>query len=322
MATRDLTSRSSQQADQVFRGTLIAAGISVFVVLGAVMVFLAVKAVPALREMGVSFFTESTWFPDGTPPTFGVVALAFGTLLSSFLALLIAAPIAIGAALVAVELAPKSVARWIGYAVDLLAAVPSVVYGLWGMVVLVPLLVPVEKVLNATVGIVPLFANNPQLYGRSLFAASVVLAIMILPIISALSREVFARVPAAQKEAALALGATKWEMIRMAILPFGRSGLIGACMLGLGRAIGETIAVALVLSATFSVNWHIFEPGGNTIAANIATKFGEAGEMGRSALIASGLVLFAITLVVNMLARAIIARTGSTRTGNLRRKLA
>jgi phosphate transport system permease protein len=229
--------------------------------------------------------------------------------MSSALAVTMAVPVAIGSALFLTELAPPRLGRWLGHLVDLLAAVPSVVYGLWGVVVLVPLLVPIQDGLDSTLGFIPLFDSRNDTYGRSIFAASVVLAIMVLPIVAAISREIFRQVPRAHKEAALALGATRWEVIRMAVLPFSRGGLVGAVMLGLGRALGETIAVALVLSAAFTVNVHLFEPGGNTIAANIATKFGESGPGGRSALIASGLVLFAITLAVNAVARLVVYRS-------------
>jgi phosphate transport system permease protein len=207
------------------------------------------------------------------------------------------------------------VGRWIGHLTDLLAAVPSVVYGLWGVAFLVPRLVPAQRWLDSTLGFIPVFHSRNGIYGRSLFAASVVLAIMILPIIAAIAREVFRQAPTTHKEAAMALGATRWETIRYAVLPFSRSGLVGAAMLGLGRALGETIAVALVLAASFDIHWHLVEPGGNTIAANIATKFGEAGLLGREALIASGLVLFAITLAVNVAARFVVARTGRLTAG-------
>lgn len=284
------------------------AAASVFVLLAAIATFLIVQAMPALRAAGFGFFTETSWQPDAGSGKFGIVALAFGTIISSVLALVMALPIALGCALVVVELAPKKMASLVGSVVDVLAAVPSVIYGLWGALVLVPNLVPFEKWLNSWFGWIPLFANDHGIYGRSIFAASVVLAIMILPIIAALAREVYAQVPRSHKEAALALGATRWEMIRLAILPYGKAGIAGAAMLGLGRALGETIAVALVLSATFRINLHVLEPGGNTIAANIATLFGEAGDTGRSALIASGLVLFLITLLVNFLARIIVYR--------------
>lgn len=302
--------------DRIFRSVITGAGVSLFLLLGAIAVFLILKAVPALQSGGFNFFTRSDWFPDASPASFGIVALAFGTVLSSALALIISLPVAIGAALFAVELCPKRFQGVIATLVDLLAAVPSVVYGLWAIVVLVPDLMPFERWLNSWFGWIPLLDNTTGAYGRSVFAAAVILAIMILPIISAIAREVFKQVPRANKEAALALGATRWEMIRLAVLPYGRGGLVGAAMLGVGRALGETIAVALVLAATYNVNWHILEPGGNTIAANIATKFGESGANGRSALIASGLVLFAITLLVSALARLLVRR------GNRRLELA
>jgi phosphate transport system permease protein len=201
------------------------------------------------------------------------------------------------------------VGRWIGYLVDVLAAVPSVVYGLWGLLFLVPRLVPVQRFLGDHLGFVPLFRNPDDVYGKSVFAAAVVLALMILPIVAAVSREVFRQVPLDLREAALALGATRWEVIRTSVLPSSRSGVVGAVILGLGRALGETIAVALVLASTFDIHTRILEPGGNTIAANIATKFGEAGDIGRSALIASGLILFAITLAATVAARGVIRRT-------------
>lgn len=264
----------------------------------------------------MDFLTERQWFPDASPSYFGIASLAFGTVVSSLLALLIAVPVALGSALFIVELAPGKTGKAIGYLVDLLAAVPSVIYGLWGVLFLVPALVPPQRGLDRWLGFLPVFDSRNGAYGRSLFAASVVLAIMVLPIISALAREIFSQAPREHKEAALALGATHWEVIRLAVIPFGRNGIIGATMLGLGRALGETIAVALVLAASFTTNIHILEPGGNTIAANIATKFGESGTAGRNALIASGLVLFAITMVVNMAARTIVYRgTGAQRAG-------
>jgi phosphate transport system permease protein len=296
-------------ADTCFRWLAEGAGLLVFVIIGAIGVFLALRALPSLRAAGLDFLGERAWLPDALPARFGIASVAFGTLLSSFLALVMAVPVAIGSALFLTELAPPRLGRWVGHLVDLLAAVPSVVYGLWGVIFLVPKLVPVQEGLDSTLGFIPLFHSRQGIYGRSIFAASVVLAIMVLPIVAAISREIFRQVPKANKEAALALGATRWEVIRMVVIPYSRGGLVGAVMLGLGRALGETIAVALVLSAAFTVNFHVFEPGGNTIAANIATKFGEAGPQGRSALIASGLVLFAITLGVNALARLVVYRS-------------
>jgi phosphate transport system permease protein len=289
--------------------------VAVVVVLLAMTVFLLGRAWPAVRTAGAAFFTEREWFPDAEPAQFGIAALLWGTLISSILALLVAVPVAIGSALYVTEYARPVVGRWIGYVVDVLAAVPSVVYGLWGLLFLVPRMVPAQRFLADHLGFVPFFRNPDDVYGKSVFAASVVLALMILPIVAAVSREVFRQVPRDLREASLALGATRWEMIRTSVLPSSRSGVIGAVILGLGRALGETIAVALVLASTYDIHLRILEPGGNTIAANIATKFGEAGEVGRSALIASGLVLFAITLAATVAARGVIRRTGAAAAG-------
>ncbi len=289
--------------------------VTVLVVLLVMTAFLVTTAWPAVREAGGSFFMERQWFPDASPPRFGVAALVWGTVVSSVAAVLLAVPVALGSALYVTEYARPAVGRWVGYVVDVLAAVPSVVYGLWGLLFLVPRMVPLQQWMAQHLGFIPFFSNPDDLYGKSIFAASVVLALMVLPIVAAVSREVFRQVPRDLREAALALGATRWEMIRTAVLPSSRSGVVGAVILGLGRALGETIAVALVLAATFDVNVRILRPGGNTIAANIATKFGEAGSLGRSALIASGLILFAITLAVTMTARRVVRGTGRAATG-------
>ena len=305
----------SGRGERWARIVVVGGGVFVLALIVAILIFLLVEARPAFTTAGWSFFTTKVWFPDANPPVFGVLALVFGTVISSLAAVVIAALVAIGAALFITEVAPTRVGRPLGYVIDLLAAVPSVVFGLWGLVYVVPKLIPVGKWLNSVFGWLPLFSNPGQLYGRSIFAASVILAIMVLPIIAAVSREVFRQTPTAHKEAAVALGATRWEMIRMAVFPYSRSGLVGAIILGLGRALGETIAVALVLAPSFVVNIHILQPGNNTIAANIATKFGEAGSLGREALIASGLVLFAITLLVNVGARAFVRAPSFSRGG-------
>ena len=311
--TEPRTTRRSQpgrRADSLFLGLVLASSVFVVGLIVAIGLFLLLKAEPAFRSQGIRFFTNQAWLPDDPKSSFGIAALAFGTVVSSICALVLAVPVAIGSALFLTELAPRGISRWAGYLVDLLAAVPSVVFGLWGVLYLVPRLVPPAHQIDRFLGWIPVFHNRFGLYGRSIFAASVVLAIMVLPIVAAISREMFRQVPMANREAALALGATKWEMIRYSVIPYSRSGLVGAIMLGLGRALGETIAIALVLSATFTINPHILESGGNTIAANIATKFGEAGVDGQHALIASGLVLFAITLAVNVLARGVVYRSG------------
>jgi phosphate transport system permease protein len=297
-----------RRGDRVFSAVSRAAGLLLLGIIVAIAVFLVLRAVPALRDNTTSFLTSFEWDPNNTTPAFGIAALAFGTLLAALLGLLIALPVALGVALFISHYAPRRLASPLGYVIDLLAAVPSVVYGLWGILYLNPKVIDTSEFLAKHVGWVPLF-DNDGLFGRSIFLAAIVLAVMVLPIIASLSREVFLQVPAANQEAALALGATRWEMIRTAVFPFARPGIIGATMLGLGRALGETIAVAVVLSPAFIVSFDNLAPSkGNTIAANIANGFGEANEIGRGALIASGLVLFAITLLVNMAARAIIYR--------------
>jgi len=294
------------RGDTVSRLLTSAAGVFVLVLLAAIAVFLVAKAVPAFQDDKANFWGTKLWDPDGSAH-FGILALVFGTLETSVIALVIAWPVAMAVALFVAEYAPRRIAKLMGYLLDLLAAVPSVVYGLWGLVWLVPRLKGFQGWMGHHVSWIPIFQNRyAGSATRSPFVVGVVLAIMILPIISAIIREIVVQADPAQKEAALALGATKWEMIRVAVLPPSRSGIVGATILGLGRALGETIAVALILASSFIVNWHIFEPGGNTIAGNIAVQFGEAGSLGRSALIASGLVLFAITLVVNFSARLVI----------------
>jgi phosphate transport system permease protein len=310
--------RSGEPQDKVFGRLVIVAGWLLLGILAAIAVFLVMKAVPALQKNMENFLSYKKWTPDGTKtaanglddvahPQFGIAALAFGTVFTALIGLVIAVPVAIGVALFIAFYAPRRIAQLLGYIVDLLAAVPSVVYGLWGLIFLVPHLVPLSKWITRYFSWIPILGTDGG-YGKSIFAASLVLGVMILPIIAAISREVFLQVPQTQREAALALGATRWEMIRISVLPFGKSGVISATVLGFGRALGETIAVALVLSSNFEIVYKIFTPGGNTIAANIANQYGDAGKIGLGALIASGLVLFVITLIVNLAARWIAGR--------------
>jgi len=294
-------------AETIFRGAASTAGTMVLVIIVAIATFLIVKAVPALRDDTESFLSYRQWNADASPPAFGIAALAFGTVLTATLALLMAVPVSLGIALCLSHYAPRRVATSLGFVIDLLAAVPSVVFGLWGRDVFLNPVRDLSAWLHDTLGWLPFFASDGP-YGKSVMLGSIVLAIMVLPIVTSLSREVFMQTPTAHEEAALALGATKWEMIRTAVLPYGRPGIIAAVMLGLGRALGETIALALTLGASFTVSFDLIGLGGNTIAANIANRFGEANATGRGALIASGLVLFAITLVVNVTARVIIYR--------------
>ena len=295
--------------DRLFRSVTTAAGVAVLAVLVVVTAFLLARSWPALRRAGAGFFTDQHWEPDNSP-RFGIVALVWGTLVSSALALTIAVPVAIGSALYITEYARPAAGRAIGYLVESLAAVPSVVYGLWGLWLLVPRMKPLEVWLAHHLGFIPLFHNPTGPFSYALFDISVVLALMVLPIVAAVCREVFRQVPTDLKEGALALGATRWETIRTVVIPFGRSGVVGAVILGLGRALGETIAVALILLSKYNVSLDVLKPGQNTIAANIAVKFGDSGAAGREALIASGVVLFAITLVVTVVARQLVNRRG------------
>ncbi len=300
---------SVRAGDRVFSGLSRGAGIVILVTMAAIAVFLIWRAIPSLQANTANFFTTQVWFPDQKPDAvFGIAALAFGTLMTAAIAMTLAVPVGIGIALFIAHYASRRLAAILGFVTDLLAAVPSIIFGMWGIQFLTPNMAGLGEWLNTYLGFIPLFRNDLGIYSRSILIAGVVLAIMVLPTISALSREIFLQVPRDHIEASLALGATRWEMVRQAIFPFAKPGMISASMLGLGRALGETIAVALILSASYDINWHITEPGGNTFAANIALRWNEAGPIGLSALVASGLVLFVITLVVNMGARIIIAR--------------
>jgi phosphate transport system permease protein len=303
-----ISGASVRRGDRVFGGLSKSAGILVLVIMAAIAAFLIWRSIPSLTSNTGNFFTEPGWSPDADPPVFGIGALLFGTLVSAFIAMLLAVPVGIGIALFIVLYAPRRLGATLAFVTDLLAAVPSIIFGLWGLEVLISGSEGIQRWMDSYFGWTIIFDNTLDLYGKSLFIASLVLSIMILPTVAAISREVILQVPAGHKEAALALGATRWEMVRMAVFPFAKPGMISAAMLGLGRALGETIAVALILSAAFTVNVHITEPGGNTFAANIALKWNEAGTNGLSALIASGLVLFVLTLTVNIIARWIIAR--------------
>ncbi|NGN66270.1 phosphate ABC transporter permease subunit PstC [Streptomyces sp. A7024] len=293
--------------DKVFSGLSRGAGILLLVIMAAIAVFLTVRAINAISENEGNFFTTFEWNANATPPSFGIAVLVFGTIVSSVIAMVIAVPVAVGIALFITHYAPRKLSGPIAYVIDLLAAVPSIVYGLWGALFLVPHLTGFYSWLNDYFGWTG-FLEYQGGAPRSLMTVGILLAVMILPIITNVSREVFAQAPKMQEEAALALGATRWEVIRMAVIPFGRSGVISASMLGLGRALGETMAVATVLSPSAVLSAKILDPGGGTFAQNIASAFKEAGSFGRDALIASGLVLFVITLIVNGAARLIIAR--------------
>ncbi|MFC9281375.1 phosphate ABC transporter permease subunit PstC [Streptomyces collinus] len=298
---------ATRPGDRIFLGLTRGSGILLLVIMAAIAVFLTYRASLAISKDHGNFLTTFEWNTNLLPPTFGIAVLAFGTIVSSVVAMLLAVPVAVAIALFITHYAPRRLAGPVAYVIDLLAAVPSIVYGLWGALVLVPHMTGLFGWLNDFFGWTGLFSWDEGA-PRSMLTVGILLAIMILPIITNVSREVFRQVPRMHEEAALALGATRWEVIRMSVLPFGRSGVISASMLGLGRALGETMAVATVLSPSFDIQASLLNPGGGTFAQNIASKFSEATEFGRDALIASGLVLFVITLLVNGAARLIIAR--------------
>jgi phosphate transport system permease protein len=296
--------RAVQRAgDRIFGGMATGAGVVILALLAGVAFFLVERSLPAITASA-----------DEIPGDGGLVQyiapLAFGTVLGAAIAVVIAVPMAVAVSLFISHYAPRRLAQTLGYVVDLLAAIPSIVYGLWGIFVLGPATVGLGAWLDDTLGFIPLFAGPASATGRTMMVVGVVLAVMILPIITAVTREVFTQTPRAQIEGALALGATRWEMIRMAVLPFGRSSIISASMLGLGRALGETMAVTIILSVSGAVTFNLISSSNpSTIAANIALDFPESSGIDVNVLVASGLVLFAITLVVNMAARAVIERT-------------
>ncbi len=285
--------------------TALAAG--VLVLIAYFFIRLYSEAKPAFDKFGIFGFTfDNNW--DVSHEIYGALPLLVGTLITAGLALLIGVPVAVATAIYIVELAPRRLRSPLGMIVELLAAVPSVVYGLWAVFVLIPKITPAEQWFADTFSFIP-WIGGGTVAGPNYFIGGLILAIMILPIVSAVSREVIATVPVEQKEAALALGATRWEMIRMAVLPYSRSGIAGASMLGLGRAIGETIAVTLVIGNAPEIGDHLFAQG-YTLAAVIANEFGEAAAdpIHRAALIAAGLVLFVLTLLVNAIARGFVMR--------------
>ena len=288
--------------DRVFSNLSVAAAVTILALLAGVAFFLLVEALPAV-EAAPSELPGDQSLIDYIAP------LAFGTVLAATIAILLAVPLAVAVALFISHVAPRRIVLVLGYLVDLLAAVPSIVYGLWGIFVLGPAAVGPMEWLEQKLGFVPFFEGPASATGRTMLVAGLVLTVMILPIVSAVAREVFQQTPRRLQEGALALGATRWEMIKMTVLPFGRSSVISGAMLGLGRALGETMAVTIILSVSGIVTFNLISQANpSTIAANIALDFPESSGLAINTLIASGLVLFAITLVTNLFARAIVAR--------------
>ena len=299
-------------ADRIYRGTLLCFALCVPALLLLIFVEVGLAGWPALRQFGVGFLTTSVW--DPVAGQFGAAPAIVGTILTSIIALAIATPLALGAAIFLSEFSPGWLRQPLAFFVDLLAAVPSVVFGLWGIFVLVPLLrTGLMPFLRDTLhlGATPFFAGPA--YGPSVLAAGLILAIMVLPYIAAVSREVLTAVPRSQREAALALGATRWETITGAIIPYARTGILGGVILGLGRALGETMAVTMLIGNRHELSASLFAPG-YTMASLIANEFSEAGsDIHLSALMAVGFVLLLLTLVVNGLARWLVRSVGGTR---------
>jgi phosphate transport system permease protein len=308
--------------DLIFRSLSTGSAILIMAILAGVALFLIIQGVPAI----VADWKTDPSLNEGFTLAYGnfwqyVGPLLFGTLFSSAIALVIGAPIGIGIALFISHYAPRRVAGFLGYIVDLLAAVPSVVFGLWGIIVIRPFLLPFSEWLNSNLGWIPLFGGQVSTTGSTILAGSVVLSVMILPIITSISREIFLQTPRLHEEAALALGSTRWEMIKLAVFPYAKSGIVSATLLGLGRALGETMAIAMIISPAILVSIRLITEGENsqTIAANIALNFPIASTLQRQALIGTGLMLFVISLAVNIIARSIVTR-GSSGGGKRRRR--
>ncbi len=303
---RAKTLAGTSRPDQVFRFVLTCAAASIPILLVALVALLTKGSWLAISKFGFHFVVDSTW--DPVAGKFGALPLIIGTLLTSFIALLIAVPLSLGVAVYLTEFAPEPIRKPVAMVIELLAAIPSVVYGLWGFFVLIPILKhDVFPFLRSTLGFLPFFQGT--IYGPSVLAASIILAIMVMPFIMSVSREVLLAVPNSQREAAMGLGATRWEAVRTAIIPYARSGIIGAIILGLGRALGETMAVTMLIGNRHDISASLFAPG-YTMAAVIANEFREAETpLHYAALTYVGLLLFVLTILVNAAARFLIWRT-------------
>lgn len=311
-------STKPRRSDKVFRGVVTAGGFSSLLILGLIAVFLAYRGFEVLKEEGLGFVTHAEWTitqdesANVVDSHFGLAAMLVGTLLCAFVAVVIAVPISVFSALYLNFYAPGWLKRILVGVIDLMAAFPSILYGIWGFLVLMPSVEYWGKLINKYLGWIPLFEVKPYFFTRSPFVAGFVLAIMIIPIITSISREIFAQAPLDRIQAAFALGATRWAMIKAVVIPHGRSGVVGGAMLGLGRAMGETVAVYTVLNIVFQINWHVLLGAGGNIASLIILKFGEANLYEIKGLMAAGLVLFLLTLAVNFVADFIVKRTGKS----------
>lgn len=314
---RNLKSRPSI-SDLVFRSSAFTAGILTVSIMLAVGVFLSIRAADAIGVAGFSFLTEQQWSPE--TQTFGILAILSGTITIALIAMVVSVPLALGTALLISEVTRGRVQQWLITLVDLMAAVPSVVFGLWGVFFLQANVIPVAQWISTYFGWIPIFAvtgdsgevlTEASAFTSSAFIAGIVVGLMVVPTQTSVMREAFSQAPAGEREAAFALGSTRWVMISNVVLPFGRGGIIGGTMLGLGRALGETIAVYMIISPIFVINWQVLKTGSNSVSALIALRYGEASEFGLSALMAAGLALFLITLVINFTASSVVARSRS-----------
>ena len=298
--------------DRAFRGLARAAGLGTFVILVLIGLFLLLESIPAFRSQGWHFLTNTGWQLSGKHPKFGVFSALIGTIIIAIIALVVAIPVSIACALFINEYAPQRIMRvipvknFLTACVDLMAAVPSIIFGMWGFFVLEPHMTGFEVGMNSYLGMIPFFKNTTGVYTATFLISGTVVGIMCMPIITSLCREVFSLTPPGEREGAMSLGASRARVIRDVVFPFSKGGMIGAIMLGLGRALGEAIAVAIIISLAFPINIHMIQSGGNSIAALIALEWGSGGSLGTSALLAAGLVLFIITLAINMVASRIV----------------
>lgn len=311
-------SKAESGADRLFVHAMRMTGATMLVIVGGIGIFLAVQGIPTFRHYGLHFFTETQWEPE--TDKVGVAAVLVGTLSIASVALLIAFPLSVLLALYISEYSPLRFRGILISGVDLMAAVPSIIYGLWGALFIQPKALYVSHWLNEHLGFIPFFrvdtdaraaAWQQTSYTKSAFVAGIAVAMMVIPMATSVMREVFSQAPAGEREAAYALGATRWGMIRSVVLPFGRGGIIGGTMLGLGRALGETIAVVLIISPAFIIKARVLELGTNSVSALIALRFGEATGVQLQALLAAGFILFVITLMINTAAAIVVSRSRS-----------
>lgn len=314
---REITTEP-RRSDKVFQGVVTAGGLSSLLILGLITAFLGYRGFEVIRQEGIGFITHSDWSisTDDTGNVvsshFGLAAMLVGTILCAFVAVIIAVPVSVFSALFLNFYAPNWLKKFLIAIIDMMAAFPSILFGIWGFLVLMPSVEYWAKLLHKYLGWLPIFKMQVPVFTRSPFVAGGVLAIMIIPIITSVSREVFAQTPLDRIQAAYALGATRWAMIKAVVFPYGRSGVIGGAMLGLGRAMGETVAVFTVLNIVFQVNWQVLLGAGGNVASLIILKFGDASPYEIKALMAAGLVLFLLTLIVNATANSIVKRTGKS----------